>query len=87
MKPRLILVGVLPGDTLAPFLFILVMDFVVMRKEMIDSYGVKICNQTGTTRRGTPEKYLTDLDFADDIVLLSSTIKGAQTLLTCRGLE
>lgn len=86
MKPRLILVGVLPGDTLAPFLFILVMTF-VMRKAMIDSYGVKICNKTGTTRRGTPEKYLTDLDFADDIVLLSSTIKGAQTLLTCRGLE
>ena len=40
----------------------------------------------GTTRRPhSPAKYLTDLDFADDIVLLSSTVKGAQKLL--RNLE
>jgi hypothetical protein len=78
-------VGVLQGDTLAPFLFILVMDF-VLRKAMIESYGVKIKNQRGTTRRPqSPAKYLTDLDFADDIVLFSSTIKGAQALL--RNLE
>ena len=74
-------VGVLQGDTLAPFLFILVMDF-VLRKAMVDTLGVQISKSTGSTRRGNPAKFLTDLDFADDIVLFSSTIYGAQKLLS-----
>ena len=74
-------VGVLQGDTLAPFLFILVMDF-VLRKAMVESLGIQISKKTGTASRGSPAKYLTDLDFADDIVLFSSNINGAQKLLS-----
>ena len=37
--------------------------------------------ETGTVGRGTPGIYLTDLVFADDIVVFSSTIAHAQKLL------
>ena len=74
-------VGVLQGDTLAPYLFIIVMDF-VLRSSMIDKCGLLISKKTGTVRRGTPAVYLTDLDFADDIVLFASTIANAQKLLS-----
>ena len=74
-------VGVLQGDTLAPFLFILVIDF-VLRKARVDSLGVQITKKSGTTSRGSPAKNLTDLDFADDIVLFSSIVNGAQKLLS-----
>ena len=43
---------------------------------------VQITKKTGTVRRGQAAKFLTDLDFADDIVLFSSTISGAQKLLS-----
>ena len=72
--------GVLQGDTLAPYLLIIVTDF-VLRSSMIDKCGLLISKKTGTVRRGTPDIYLTDLDFADDIVLFASTIAHAQKLL------
>ena len=73
-------VGVLQGDTLAPYIFVIVMDF-ILRTAMNDSFGILIRDKTGTIRRGSPALYLTDLDFADDIVLLGSTIPKAQKLL------
>jgi hypothetical protein len=72
-------VGVLQGDTLAPYLFVIVMDFVL--RTALDgnpSLGLKIKN--GTTRR-YPAKYLTDLAYADDITLISDTASNAQTML------
>eukprot|EP01035_Chromulina_nebulosa_P038333 gene38333-51774_t len=74
-------VGVLQGDTLAPYLFVIVIDF-IMRRAMVDLYGIKLAERSGTTRRGTPATYLTDLDFADDIVLFGSTIANAQKLIS-----
>jgi hypothetical protein len=74
-------VGVLQGDTLAPYLFVIVMDF-VLRTAMNDSCGILIKKKTGTARRPiTPDLYITDLDFADDIVLFGSSISYAQKLL------
>ena len=73
-------VGVLQGDTLAPYLFVIVMDF-VLRTAMIDDCGIQIKKKTGTARRGSPAVHITDLDFADDIVLLGSTIPKAQKLV------
>ena len=73
-------VGVLQGDTLAPYLFVIVMDF-VLRSAMIEECGILIKKKTGTKSRGDPAKRLTDLDFADDIVILASTIPKAQKLI------
>ena len=57
-KEFLITTGVLQGDTLAPFLFIIVLDYVLRNTE-------------ATTGLQThPDELLPDLDFADDIVLL-----------------
>ena len=53
-----------------------------MRSAMIDECGILLRKKTGTTRRGSPAKYLTDLDFADDIVLFGSSIPNAQKLLS-----
>ena len=49
---------------------------------MIDDCGILLSKKTGTAWRGHPAVYLTDLDFADDIVLFGSTIHNAQKLLT-----
>ena len=74
-------VGVLQGDTLAPYLFIIVMDF-VLRKSMIESCGVQLTKAAGTSSRPIPASFLSDLDFADDIVLFGATIVKAQRLLS-----
>ena len=74
-------VGVLQGDTLAPYLFVIVIDF-IMRKAMVDSCGIQLTSKRGTRSRVTaPATYLTDLDFADDIALFGSTIANAQKLI------
>ena len=58
------------------------MDF-VLRNAMIDTCGILIKKKTGTSRRPlTPPIYITDLDFADDIVLFGSSIANAQKLVT-----
>ena len=60
--------GVLQGDVLAPFLFILVRDYVLSRSER--EYGFEY-----KPRRSSREqaRRINDLDFADDIVLLENT--------------
>ena len=70
----------LQGDTLAPYLFIIVMDFILRTALDGDSsLGLKIKN--GTTRR-YPAKYLTDLAYADDITLITESAANAQTALS-----
>ena len=73
--------GVLQGDTLAPFLFIIVLDY-AMRKAMADGKEEDL-GFTITPRRSRrhPKEVLADLDFADDIALLSDAIEQAQELL------
>ena len=73
--------GVLQGDTLAPYLFIMVLDY-ALRKAIGDKG-----NELGFTikprqSRRLPAQVITDLDFADDIALLSNEIKEAQELLS-----
>ena len=60
--------GVLQGDTLPPSLFVIVGDYVLRGAIPDDSIGFII--QKRRSRRHLA-KYVTDLDFADDIVLLS----------------
>jgi hypothetical protein len=74
-------VGVLAGDTLAQYLFILVLDY-AMRKRMNTNLGFVLNEEKRiSSRRTIPSLVLTDLDFADDIALLSSTFANAQNLL------
>ena len=56
-------IGVLQGDSLAPFLFVIVLDW-VMRQATVDNPGfVMIPRQS----RRQPEYKLSDLDYAHDI--------------------
>ena len=73
-------VGVLQGDTLAPYSFVLVIDW-VMRNAIPDaSLGFCIQERVGTRSRCTtaPVLYHTDLNFADDIAVLSSNAVNMQ---------
>ena len=72
--------GVLQGDTLAPFFFIIVLDY-VLRKALHgheDRLGFTL--QPRKSRRSGPQT-ITDLDFADDIAPLADSLKDAEELL------
>ena len=73
--------GVLQGDTLAPFLFIIVLDY-AMRKALADGKEQELgFTITPKRSRRFPKVVVADLDFADDIALLSDAIEQAQELL------
>ncbi|KAL5255696.1 hypothetical protein ACHWQZ_G011057 [Mnemiopsis leidyi] len=71
---------VLQGDTLAPYLFIIVIDYImtVTMEEFDSEPGFTI--RPARSRRVGAEK-LADLEFADDVALCSDTIEEAQVLL------
>ena len=73
-----ILAGILQGDTLAPFLFIIVVDYVL--RISVDSISEKgyMLHPRRSSRH--PAAYLTDTDFADDIALVSQSLEYAQDL-------
>ena len=75
-----LLADVLQGDTLAPFLFIIVLDYAL--RKAISGREVEL-GFTIKPRKSSryPAEVQTDLDFADDISLLSDTIAQAQKLL------
>ena len=56
------------GDTLAPFLFVIVLDFVLHRAS--STFGIATHEDTNIPR-------LTDLDFADDIALFDNSVPSA----------
>ena len=72
-------IGVLQGDTLAPYLFILVMDF-IMRQAIPDnsSYGFEYAKRNGSRQ---PSQKIAELLFADDIALISGNIVELQIML------
>ena len=79
-QPFQILAGVLQGDTLAPFLFIIALDYALRcaidgREEEL---GFTLAKRAS---RRVPARMLTDLDFADDISLLSDNAEKACRLL------
>ena len=69
--------GVLQGDPLAPFLFIICLDYAL--RSILDTDGFTLVNRKS---RRQPAEKISDLDYADDIALLEDTITGAQSLLT-----
>ena len=71
--------GVLRGDVLAPFLFVVLVDYLL--KKATSQLDSGVVTHPRRSRRH-PAKSLNDLDFADDIALLESSISRAQAQLT-----
>lgn len=71
--------GVLQGDVLAPFLFVILIDYLM--KNATEGTDSGVITHPRRSRRH-PAKVLNDLDFADDIALLESSISRAQAQLT-----
>ena len=92
-EPFQITTGVLQGDVLAPFLFIIVIDYV--SKQAASDYGY-ITHKAAPTRTNprpsrststltiSSERKLSDLAFADDLALLEGSSDRAQPQLDSR---
>ena len=66
-----IVAGVLWKDTLAPYLFIICLDFVLWKS--IDKLKDNFFKLTKERSRRYPAQTITDADYADDIALLANT--------------
>ena len=74
-----IVVGVLQGDTLAPYLFIVCLDNVLRTSiDKIKENGFKLTKERS---RRYLAKTITDADYANDIALLANAPTQAKTLL------
>ena len=72
---------VLQGDILAPYLFIISLDYVLRTSiDKIKENGFKLTKERG---RRYSAKTITDADYTDDIALLANAPTKAKTLLHC----
>ena len=78
-----IVAGVLQGDMLAPYLFIICLDYVL--RTSIDKIKENGYELTKKRSRRYPAKTITDADYTDDIAILANTPNQAEILL--HGLE
>ena len=77
-----ILSGIFQGDTLAPFLFIIVLDYALKEAFKISNTDCGIVIEPRKSRRH-PEVRISDLAYADDIALLNTSLELAENLLHC----
>ena len=74
-----IVAGVLQGDTFAPYLFTICLDYILRTSiDKIKENGFKLTKERS---RRYPAKTITDTDYADKIVLLTSALTQAKNLL------
>ena len=74
-----IVAGVLQGDTLAPYLFILCLDYMLRTSiDKMKDYDFKLAKERS---RRYPAQTITDADYADGIAFLVNTPTQAETLL------
>ncbi len=78
-----IVAGVVQGNMLAPYLFIICLDYVL--RTSIDKIRENGFELTKKRSRRYPAKTITDADNADDIAILANTLNQAETQL--RSLE
>ena len=74
-----ILAGVLQGDTLAPYLFIIALDY-CMRQALGKHPEIGLTIKPYRSRRVKAER-ISDTVFADDIALIANTVKEVETLM------
>ena len=74
-----IVAGVLQGDTLAPYLFIICLDYEL--RTSIDKIRENNFELTKKRSRRHTAKTITDADYANDIAILANTPNQAETLL------
>ena len=74
-----IVVGVLQGDILAPYLFIICLDYKL--RTLIDKMKDNSFKLTKERSRRYPTQIITDMDYTNDIALLANTPTQAKTLL------
>ena len=74
-----IVAGVLQGDTLAPYLFIICLDYVL--RTSIDKIRENGFELTKKRSKRYPAKTIRDADYADDLALLTNTPNQSETLL------
>ena len=74
-----IVARVLQGDKLAPYLFIICLDYVL--RTSIDKIRENDFELIKKRSRRYPAKTITDADYADDIAILANTPNQAETLL------
>ena len=74
-----IVAGVLQGDTLVPYLFIICLDYVL--RTSIDKIKENGFELTKKRSRRYPATTITDADYADDIAILANAPDQAETLL------
>ena len=74
-----IVTGVLQGDTLAPYVFNICLDYVL--RTSIDKIKENSFKLTKERSRRYPAKTITNADYANDIALLANTPAQAETLL------
>ena len=74
-----IVAGVLQGNALAPYLFIICLDYVLRTSiDKIRDNGFELKKKRS---RRYPAKTITDADYADDIAILANTPDQAETVL------
>ena len=73
-----IVAGVLQGDTLAPYLFIICLDVLRTSIDKMKNNGLKLTKERS---RRYPAHTITDVDYGDDIALLANTPIQTETLL------
>ena len=74
-----IVAGVLQGDTLAPYLFIICLDNVL--RTLIDKIKENGFELTKKRSRRYPAKTITDANYANDIAILVNSPAQAEALL------
>ena len=71
--------GVLHGDTLAPFLFSICLNY-IFKKSLDSNYNLELTLVKRKSKR-YPAIHITDIDYADDIAVITNSLIDTNTLL------